>query len=588
MDHSTTRRSSPPEGTTNETLKFSQAIFMAIAAFTAVAWYNVIELNVQVFLTFKRHRGLYFWSLLISSYGCILHALGFLIKFFLIPKKGGQAITYLAVSIITVGWYAMVTGQAVVLYSRLHLVVREQRILRAILVMIIFDAICFHIPTTILTYGSNSEQSHKYEHAFNVVERLQMTVFCVQEFIISGVYVWSTVRLLRPVYHGRTRKVMMQLVWINLIIIGMDAVLLVMEYGKYYEIEATLKAMVYSIKLKLEFAVLNQLMTLANSSVNSAQQLHVHETEGHPDGGKEMMRPNNEASRPPNKQRSSGYPASARSSRPASTFSQYAKQQNGGRMKWIPSLDRNCVVSTEPAGSKDTVNVFTNPAAVYQASKSRPPGFPPHDGLGGIPPPPEALEADEDSEKTEIDASSPSAPPSPPHATFAQDHAPLPSINDPSNLAPDDGPPQSQHAEKKKPHSRAPSKSRLPVISALSSKSHSRTPSASSRFRNPLHSHHPPSSSSQQPGRRAHPPPAFDFNPPEVMPNGLLRSSRPSVADWAHGPDSGSQAESEEEDLDPYDMEKFGDSDNEGERGRRGGRKPGASGEMEFVTSALT
>lgn len=60
------------------------------------------------------------------------------------------------------------------------------------------------------------------------------------------------------------------------------------------------------------------------------------------------------------------------------------------------------------------------------------------------------------------------------------------------------------------------------------------------------------------------------------------------MADWAHGPDSGSQAESEEEDLDPYDMEKFGDSDNEGERGRRGGRKPGANREMEFVTSALT
>ena len=566
---------------------------MAIAAFTAVAWYNVIELNIQVFLTFKRHRGLYFWSLLISSYGCILHALGFLIKFILIPQNGSQqlkeAIVYLAVSIVTIGWYAMVTGQAVVLYSRLHLVVREQRVLRAILAMIIIDAFCFHVPTTILTYGTNSEQSVKYERAFGVVERLQMTVFCVQEFIISGVYVYSTVRLLRPVYHGRTRKVMMQLIWINLIIIGMDAVLLVMEYGKYYQIEATLKAMVYSIKLKLEFAVLNQLMTLANSSVNSAQQLHVHESEANGNPEKDIMRPGNGASRPPNaRHRSSGFPASARSSRPASTFSQYAKQQNGGRMKWIPSLDRNCVVTTEPlpAPNKDPVNVFTNPAAVYQASKSRPPGFPPHDGLGGIPPPPAVDENDENDEKTQVDDSSPTDLASPPITTFAQDHAPLPSINDPSNLAPDDYPPQPQNpTTKKRPHSRTPSKSRLPVISALSSRAHSRTPSSSSKFRNPLHSHQQYPSSQQPQIKRGLP---VELQPPEIMPNGLLRSSRPSVADWAHGPDDGSgQDTDDEEELDPYDMEKFGESDHEGERGRRGGKRPGANGEMEFVTSAL-
>ena len=61
-----------PEETTGEGLHYAQGALVAIAAFTAVAWYNVIELNIQVFLAFKRHRGVYFWSLLISSYGCIL------------------------------------------------------------------------------------------------------------------------------------------------------------------------------------------------------------------------------------------------------------------------------------------------------------------------------------------------------------------------------------------------------------------------------------------------------------------------------------------------------------------------------------
>jgi len=202
-----------PDGVTSSHINYSVPTYMAMAAFTAVAWYNALELNVQVFLTFKRHRGLYFWSLIISSWGCVLHALGFLLKFF---QLSGKHDPYLAVTIITIGWYAMVTGQAVVLYSRLHLVVREQKMLRGVLAMIIVDAFCFHIPTTVLTFGSNSKYAFRYTASFNVFERLQMTAFCIQEFIISGIYVYSTIRLLRPVYHGRTRKVMMQLIWINM------------------------------------------------------------------------------------------------------------------------------------------------------------------------------------------------------------------------------------------------------------------------------------------------------------------------------------------------------------------------------------
>jgi len=145
--------------------------------------------------------------------------------------------------------------------------------------MIIVDAVCFHIPTTVLTYGVNGSQTSGYFRAFNYYERIQMTAFCIQEIVISGIYVWATVVLLRPVTEGRTRirQVMTKLIWINLIIIAMDAVLLGMEYSHYYEIEPTLKAMIYSIKLKLEFTVLNQLMTLANRQMKANQNLHIDE-----------------------------------------------------------------------------------------------------------------------------------------------------------------------------------------------------------------------------------------------------------------------------------------------------------------------
>ncbi|KAI4229088.1 MAG: hypothetical protein L6R36_001150 [Xanthoria steineri] len=492
------------DGSTGQPIPFQKATFMAIAAFTAVAWYNVMELNIQVFLTFKRHRGLYFWSLLISSYGCVLHALGFLLKFFRLTGPTDEYV-YISVTIITIGWYAMVTGQAVVLYSRLHLVVREQKILRGILAMIIIDAICFHIPTTILTYGVNSHNSMKYLKAFNVVERLQMTAFCIQEFIISGVYVYSTIKLLRPVYHGRTRKVMMQLIWINSIIIAMDVLLLGMEYSYYYEIEATMKAMVYSIKLKLEFAVLNQLMTLANSSVTSHQRLDVHD-----DGEKQAPTRHRKGRsksldylskfhypRPSSKKRMPRYPtlASSQSSGTAYNESEFTASTNQNRMKWVPSLDRHCVVDTKHVehAPDDELNIFTNPAAVFRPGKQIPPGFPPHDGLGGIP---------------------------------------------------------------------SPTSTAL-TGSTLQGGGHHGS-------------------------RRAPPPPHLDLQrEPQVMPNGLLRSTRPSVSDWAHGPDSQSEISpsSDEVRLDPYEA-RYGRPKSPGSVRRGRGMAERSMG-MEFMTSAL-
>ena len=69
------------------------------------------------------------------------------------------------------------------------------------------------------------------------MECLQVTGFCVQEFLISSVYIWEAVKLLQfgPEMHNRGQTVMYQLVAINLVIILMDAGLLVLQYlGHYY------------------------------------------------------------------------------------------------------------------------------------------------------------------------------------------------------------------------------------------------------------------------------------------------------------------------------------------------------------------
>jgi hypothetical protein len=53
----------------------------------------------------------------------------------------------------TVGWVLVITGQSVVLYSRLHLIVTDVKILRAVLIMIILNGLIW-VSDTLEQHGS--------------------------------------------------------------------------------------------------------------------------------------------------------------------------------------------------------------------------------------------------------------------------------------------------------------------------------------------------------------------------------------------------------------------------------------------------
>ena len=133
--------------------------------------------------------------------------------------------------------------------------------------MIILDAVIFHTGTTVIQYGTmyGSEQE-SFKRALFYMEKIQMTAFTVQEFIISGIYLWQTVQLLKTIQREGTRRVMWELFAINVIIILMDIALLAMEYKALRAMERAFKSVIYSVKLKLEFAVLGRLVDLVQSS----------------------------------------------------------------------------------------------------------------------------------------------------------------------------------------------------------------------------------------------------------------------------------------------------------------------------------
>ena len=220
----------------------------------------------MVFLKFRKRGGLYFWSLLISSWGCSIHAFGFILNYLL--DKTPQV--YLP--FIFGGWVMMTTGQAFVLYSRLHLVIRKKRVLNFVLCMIIFNAFALHGSTIVTNSGANSGNAAYWQPKFDIVERVQLAGFCLQEFIIATLYISATVRMLGSIYHSLTRKVMWELIAINSICIGLDIILIALEYSGQYVGEVSVKPALYIIKLKLEFIVLNQLMGITKAGLTNGNK----------------------------------------------------------------------------------------------------------------------------------------------------------------------------------------------------------------------------------------------------------------------------------------------------------------------------
>jgi hypothetical protein len=251
--------------------KIPYSMALTLMVFMSIAVYNVIELTLMIFLTFKRRNGLYFWSLLVATYGIVLYTFGFFFKFYDIPVPSMFFLT-----LIAIGWWGMVTGQSVVLYSRLHLIYRSSADRgRWVLYMIIFNAIICHIPTTVLTYGSNSTHSEPYLRPYMIYEKFQVTVFFIQEVIISGLYVYKTAQILRSEgsIRGRNgRTVMNHLIWVNVMVIVLDITLISLEYADFYNVQIVYKAAVYSVKLKMEFSILNRLLDLFQGRITDTSE----------------------------------------------------------------------------------------------------------------------------------------------------------------------------------------------------------------------------------------------------------------------------------------------------------------------------
>ena len=236
---------------------------LACSSFFALIFYLVIDVNIGIYRAFKRRTGLYYWSMFIGVWAVPLSAIGLLLSFF---KHEWNSIWPLWTIFIAVGWISYSIAELLVLYSRLHLINQNHRLQHWLFIYILCASFAIVIPDLVIVWGAfnpNPKISSVWSPRFAIYTRVSQPGFTIVEATISCVYIWSLVTMLKRKLTVRQRRVMRDLICVNVIFISLDILEVIMIFLNEVGLGFPLQEFSYMLKFKLEFAVLNQLMAVA-------------------------------------------------------------------------------------------------------------------------------------------------------------------------------------------------------------------------------------------------------------------------------------------------------------------------------------
>lgn len=167
-----------------------------LTAFNCVAAWSAVPLTIRMFATIRDKRSLYFRATLISSWGLSLRSSAYLIGYFGIRYIPWQF--YITLS--QIGYVCMVSGFAVVLWSRLGLIYGNERVKNGLKYVIIFNTVVWHPILTIFVMILTAERRPQpqpptdlYRSVRDInegIEYAQLWCFTCTEILLSSVYIW--------------------------------------------------------------------------------------------------------------------------------------------------------------------------------------------------------------------------------------------------------------------------------------------------------------------------------------------------------------------------------------------------------------
>jgi hypothetical protein len=245
------------------TLPFNPVVYTLLSSFFAISLWLVLDLLIQIHLTFKKYGGTYYFCILLTTLGIAMHSIAFTLKLF-VPGVEGVAVGEVGKNVGTtalakIGWVLNTTGFSMVLWSRLGLVVGSRRVLRGVLVGILIDGVVLHIPIIIFSFGLSTPSATKWLPYMSHMELIQIVGFTLQDFALSTFYTYTSARLLNVRYTRQRRNLFVALLFAQGFGLVADCVMVVLDYEDMFMLKASLHPFIYAVKLKIEFLVLNQL-----------------------------------------------------------------------------------------------------------------------------------------------------------------------------------------------------------------------------------------------------------------------------------------------------------------------------------------
>ena len=207
--------------------------------------------------------------MLLGIWGCLIDSIGVVLKYF-VPNP--EPLWPVYTLFLLGGWTIYAPAQLLVLYSRLHLVNQNHRLQRWVLIMIIAVTSLMIIPTWPLVWQAfnpyDPRRSSLYSPREAIVDRCTQIGFTLTEVILNGIYIWSLVKIVRlksSILNSgiRQRRVMTDLMCVNVIAICLDTLTVVLVFLNQTGISHPVQTFSYILKFKLEFLVLNQIMAVA-------------------------------------------------------------------------------------------------------------------------------------------------------------------------------------------------------------------------------------------------------------------------------------------------------------------------------------
>jgi hypothetical protein len=126
---------------------------------------------------------------------------------------------------------------------------------------------------------------------YDIWQNIHITVLSIQEFIISGLYIHEARKILQPTDHYRreqVRQVMKRLIYVNVLVILLDIAVMCTQYAGMYQVHVAFKGAIYSVKLVLEFFVLNQLADVSGAGL-LIKDLDLNSCHGNPEANRDSL-----------------------------------------------------------------------------------------------------------------------------------------------------------------------------------------------------------------------------------------------------------------------------------------------------------